>query len=159
MRQHILVAIILALALVPSVMANDADAILGLWLTADDGNGRAKVEITKANDQYSGKIIWLERPTYPPDDDRGMAGQNRVDRENPDPDLRDRPVIGLPIVEGFTYKGDNLWANGTIYDPNNGKTYKCKMRLDDEGILRVRGFIGFSLIGRTTQWERDQPAG
>jgi uncharacterized protein (DUF2147 family) len=151
----IVVAAIAAVALGTArpAVADDGDAILGFWLTADDGNGRAKVEITKTKGTYSGSIIWLERPTYPPDDDRGMGGQKRIDRENPDPELATRPVIGLPIVEGFTYKGDDLWADGTIYDPNNGKTYKCKIRRDGD-TLNVRGYIGFSFIGRTTQWQR-----
>jgi uncharacterized protein (DUF2147 family) len=154
----IVVAGIAALVLCTArpAVADDGDAILGFWLTADDGNGRAKVEITKSNGTYSGTITWLERPTYPPDDDRGMGGQKRIDRENPDPDLATRPIIGLPIVEGFTYKGDDLWAGGTIYDPNNGKTYKCKIRRDGD-TLNVRGYIGFSLIGRTTQWLRTDP--
>jgi len=163
MRRHILVAPVLGIILVtalilviaPPAIADDGDAILGTWLTADDGNGRAKVEVTKTNDRYSGQIIWLERPTYPADDDRGMAGKKRIDRENPDSSLRTRPIIGLPIVEGFSYQGDNLWADGTIYDPNNGKTYKCKMRLEGN-VLNVRGYIGFSFIGRTTTWERTE---
>ncbi len=90
----------------------------------------------------------------PPDDDGGMPGKEKVDRENPDPALRSRPVIGLRIFEGFTYDGDGRWKNGTIYDPASGKTYSCKIRLQDDGSLKVRGFIGISLLGRTEIWTR-----
>jgi len=64
-------------------------------------------------------------------------------------------VIGLEILKNFVYKGDGVWHKGTIYDPDNGKTYKCKIRFgDDESVLKVRGYIGFSMIGRTTEWRR-----
>ena len=52
------------------------------------------------------------------------------------------------------YDGDGLWKKGTIYDPDNGKTYKCKLRLVSDDVLNVRGYIGVSLIGRTSQWTR-----
>jgi len=58
-----------------------------------------------------------------------MAGRPVVDRENPNPNLRSRMLIGLQLLEGFTYIGKNVWEKGTIYNPDNGKTYKCKMTL------------------------------
>lgn len=140
-------------------IAGDGDLILGLWLTAPSDDGRAHVEVTKVDSKYEGKIVWLEQPVYPADDEEGMGGKEKVDRENPDPKLRTRPIIGLKMVKGFTYAGDDLWSGGTIYDPENGKTYKCKMRLTEEGVLKVRGYIGFSLIGRTTVWTRVEEEG
>lgn len=154
---HLLAFVLLLLAHAvfpaPRTLAADpgADAILGLWATKDD---EAHVDITKSGEQYSGKIVWLEEPIYPPDDEQGMAGLEKVDRENPDPALQKRPILGLEIVSGFTYVGDGLWKGGRIYDPDNGKTYKSKMTLRDDGVLDVRGFIGFSLLGRTTEWTR-----
>ena len=71
------------------------------------------------------------------------------------PTLQNKPVIGLIIVKDFVYKGDGQWHKGTIYDPDNGKTYKCKIKFgDNEKVLKVRGFIGVSLLGRTTLWTR-----
>ena len=61
--------------------------------------------------------------------------------------------MGLQILSGFRYAGDGTWEAGKIYDPKNGKTYSCKMRLDGEN-LKIRGFIGISLFGRTTVWSR-----
>ena len=151
----VLVSVFL-LAYAPGASADDGDAIVGVWLTEDEGDpdGRVRVEVTEDDGTYSGVVVWVEKPTYPPDDDRGMGGQKRVDRENPDPALRSRPLMGLPIVEGFEYAGKGSWKNAHIYDPDNGKTYKCKAKLLEDGTLKIRGFIGVSLLGRTTFWTR-----
>ncbi|MGI9271409.1 MAG: DUF2147 domain-containing protein [Woeseiaceae bacterium] len=79
----------------------------------------------------------------------------RVDEFNPDPALRDRPLLGITILHGFAYKGDGVWKGGTIYDPNSGKTYKSTMTLVDGNTLKVRGYIGVSLFGRSDTWTRD----
>jgi uncharacterized protein (DUF2147 family) len=62
-------------------------------------------------------------------------------------------IPGPPLLWGFKYKGANKWEGGKIYDPNNGKTYSCKMTLEGN-TLKVRGFVGISLLGRTTIWTR-----
>ena len=127
------------------------DAILGRWYTEND---EAIVEVYRCGAFYCGKIVDLEEKVYPPDDEMGMAGQAKVDRLNPETGRRDQPIIGLVIVEGFTFDGE-MWRGGRIYDPDRGKTYRCKMRLIDDGKrLYVRGFIGVSLLGRTTHWRR-----
>ena len=136
------------------VFADDADAVVGKWLTAD---GKAQVEIVKDGDSYGGTIVWLKEPLYPADDAKGMAGQTKVDRENPDAALKTRPIIGLPLIAGFKYAGDSVWNDGTIYDPESGKTYSCKMTLMMDGRLKVRGYIGISLFGRTEIWTRPAP--
>jgi uncharacterized protein (DUF2147 family) len=61
--------------------------------------------------------------------------------------------MGLDILSGFKYGGGNIWQDGKIYDPKNGKTYSCKMTLEGNE-LKVRGYVGFSLLGRTTVWTR-----
>lgn len=140
------------------VAADDGGVVLGLWATEPGTeNGQAHVEIVEEGGVYNGSIVWLEQPVYPPDDDGGMAGQEKVDRENPDATLRTRPILGLQMMEGFEYAGDGEWKSGRIYDPENGKTYKCKMRLIDDETLKVRGFIGVSMLGRTSVWTRVEP--
>ena len=84
-----------------------------------------------------------------------MAGKQKVDRENPDPQLRSRSLNGLVILWGFKYAGDGVWEDGRIYDPRDGKTYKCKMTLEGS-TLKIRGFIGISLIGKTNVWTKAQ---
>jgi uncharacterized protein (DUF2147 family) len=138
--------------------ADDADAILGTWVTAD---GKAHIQVMKHGDVYDGNIVWLKEPNYPADDARGMAGRQKVDRENPDPALQTRPVLGLPLIQGFKYAGDGVWNDGHIYDPESGKLYSCKMTLMMDGRLKVRGYVGISLFGRTEIWTRppaDVPA-
>ena len=125
--------------------AEEADAILGQWYT-DAEKKDVVVEIYKDNDLYSGKIAWLKNPN---EDD----GTPKVDDQNPDEARRNDPILGMNLVKGFTYKGKNKWAGGTIYDPDNGKTYKCKMSLKGDD-LKVRGFIGVALLGRTVHWLR-----
>lgn len=159
MRKVLLpVLAIMAMGLALSVWAGDGggDAILGLWKTEPDAHGFSYVEIVRNGDRYDGRIVYLSKPRYGPDEER--PGQIRVDLNNPDPGLRERRVLGLEILKGFVYKGGGKWKNGTIYDPTNGKTYKCKMWLEGGDTLKVRGFIGFSLLGRSTTWTR-APAG
>ena len=142
--------LLLLLQLLPMQVWAAADEILGVWNTAE---GRSHVEVYKCADRYCGRITWLKEPQYPQDDARGMAGKPKVDRENPEPALRNQSLLGLQILRGFRYE-DQQWLDGTIYDPKEGKTYRCKITLSDDGKLKVRGFIGISLFGRTTEWER-----
>jgi len=132
-------------------LASDEDKILGLWSTPEND---CKIEIFKSGSKYYGKIAWLKEPLYPTGDDGGMAGRPVVDRENPNPSLRSRPLIGLRLMEGFTYVGENVWGKGTIYNPDNGKNYRCKMTLSAPNRLEVRGFIGVPLLGATSVWTR-----
>ena len=144
MKKMLLVVACSVFLLVGNAAADDADAILGQYYTDEEKD--AVVEIYKDNDLYSGKIVWLKNP-------KNDDGTDKVDKENPDEARRNDPLIGLNLVKGFTYKGGNKWAGGTIYDPNNGKTYKCKIKLEGNE-LKVRGFIGVSLLGRTAVWLR-----
>lgn len=159
MRRFSTVLILTLFVAAVGVAADDGDAILGLWATdPEGGGGEAHVEVYKEDGKYYGKIVWLAQPVYPPDDPKGTPGQPKIDLENPDPALQNRPVIGLLITKDFVYKGDGQWHKGTIYDPDNGKTYKSKIKYgDSDKVLKVRGFIGVSMIGRTTLWTRVEP--
>jgi len=131
--------------------ADEADMLLGGWLTAE---GKSKVEVYKCGEKYCGKIVWLKAPQYPAGDPQGMAGKDKIDRENPDPALKNRPLIGILMIQDFIYDGEAEWSEGTIYDPRNGKTYNCKMTLTDENTLEVRGYVGLPLFGKTAIWTR-----
>jgi uncharacterized protein (DUF2147 family) len=158
MRRHLapLLALLAATTLAPAAAAatgSGADALLGTWLTEPgDRGGRARVEISRVGKPFVGRIVWLEEPDFPPGDPR--AGEPKVDLENPDAKLRERPILGLRILDGFTYTGPGEWSGGTIYDPANGKTYKARMRLTGPDTLDVRGYVGIPLFGRTTAWKR-----
>ena len=144
------------LAVAGSAVAQDGDAILGLWATdPEGGGGEAHVRVYKEDGKYFGEIVWLAEPVYPDDDPKGTPGEEKTDLNNPDPDLQGEPVIGLLITKDFVYNGKGLWHKGTIYDPDNGKTYKCKIKYgDSDKVLKVRGYIGVSMLGRTTYWTR-----
>ncbi len=133
-----------------SSIASEPGEILGVWNT--EGK-KSKVEIFKCDQQLCAKIVFLTEPVYT-NPEEGPLGQPKTDIHNPDPSKRKKPTVGLRIMEGLTPNGEGTWTNGTIYDPANGKTYKCMVTLDGDDRLKVRGFIGISLIGRTTVWVR-----
>jgi uncharacterized protein (DUF2147 family) len=126
-----------------TAMAQNPDAILGIWLNADKD---AKIQIYKNGNSYFGKIVW-NKTVYEPD---GVTV--RKDTKNPDPKLRTRNINGLVILTQFKYEDDE-WVDGKIYDPKSGKTYSSKMKLDGTK-LDIRGYVGVSLFGRTTSWTR-----
>ena len=151
--KRILVAVVIFFFATVPLLAGDGDTILGVWATDPEGEGgQAHIEIIVVDGKYSGKIVWLEEPLYTEEDEDGDEGEPKVDKNNPDPALQSRPIMGLELMSGFQYDGKGTWKKGTIYDPDNGKTYKSKVRLGDNGELLVRGFIGFSMIGRTSLW-------
>jgi uncharacterized protein (DUF2147 family) len=134
-----------------TVSAAGTDSIFGLWWNQEKS---AQIEIYPLGNLYFGKIVYLKEPVYPQDDTQGMAGRTKIDRNNPDLLKRNRPLLGLQILDSFKKTGDRLWEDGHIYDPKNGKTYRCKITLEGADTLSVRGFIGISLLGRTDTWTR-----
>jgi uncharacterized protein (DUF2147 family) len=123
---------------------NNPDAIIGQWLNADSD---AKIEIFKQNNKYYGKIVWLKNPF-------NEKGKPQTDENNPDHKFHNRPIMGLLILRDLVYSRDNVWINGKIYDPDSGNDYSCKMTLKNNNTLKLRGYIGVSLFGRTEVWTR-----
>jgi uncharacterized protein (DUF2147 family) len=132
-------------------LAAHADDILGIWF---NGEKDARIEVEKCGEKYCGTVVWLKEPNYPEGSKDGIPGSPKTDHHNPDPSLRKTPIIGLRIVQDFSFAGENLWKDGKVYDPKNGKTYKGRMTLVSPAQLDLRGYIGISLIGRTTTWTR-----
>ena len=112
-----------------------AQDIKGKWLTEA---GDAQVEIYEQNGKMNGKIVWLEK------------GPDTKDVHNKDEKLRSRKLMGVNILSGLTKK-DDKWEGGRIYNPKNGKNYKCAIWLDGDK-LKVRGYIGF--LYETQTWKR-----
>ena len=122
-----------------------AQDVFGTWKTIDDVSGEAKsiVEVYEEEGKVYGKVVRILDPTAP---------------ENPICDActgedKDQPIIGLKFIKGLTKDGDE-YNGGKILDPDNGKLYKCYITLEDADKLKVRGYIGFSLLGRTQYWYR-----
>ncbi|MEX3935041.1 DUF2147 domain-containing protein [Paraburkholderia phymatum] len=124
-----------------------ADSPVGTWQTIDDHTGQPKalVQITQdANGTLSGKVIKGLNPNDQPDRRCTACTDAR----------KDQPILGMTIINDMKKDGDN-WDGGQILDPENGKLYKCKMRVEDGGQkLVVRGYIGVSLLGRSQTWVR-----
>ncbi|WP_422356524.1 DUF2147 domain-containing protein [Roseivirga pacifica] len=127
-----------------TAMQNNPDDVLGFWMTDDGG---AKIEIFKEAGKYHGKIVWLKEPL-------NEQGKPKLDKENPDEALKTRPIIGMKLVKDFAFD-DGQWEDGEIYDPKEGKTYSCRMRLKKEK-LEVRGYIGAPMFGKTVVWTRTE---
>lgn len=125
------------------VMAQQADDILGKWLTDE---GKAQIEVFKKGEKYCGKIVWLKEPN---NDD----GSPKVDKENPKETLRSRKILGMELLTDFVFDDDE-WEDGEIYDAESGKTYSCVITMPNSKTLDVRGYIGVSWVGRTTSWTR-----
>jgi uncharacterized protein (DUF2147 family) len=141
-----LVTVVAAWTGVP-IMAqmHKTDDIVGIWLNQE---ATAKVQIFKVSSSYYGKIVWLKEPND------SITGKPRTDIENPDPKLQSVPLLGLVNLKGFVFDGEEEWKDGSIYDPKNGKTYKCYIRFESADVLKIRGYIGVSMLGRTTLWKR-----
>ncbi|MEM7185524.1 MAG: DUF2147 domain-containing protein [Bacteroidota bacterium] len=121
-----------------------AQDVFGTWKTIDDSTGEARsiVEIYEEDGKVYGKIIELINPKEPNPLCDKCSGEDK-----------DQPVIGLTFIKGLKKDGDE-YNGGKILDPENGKLYKCYITLEDENKLKVRGYIGFSLLGRTQYWYR-----
>jgi len=119
--------------------------VIGFWKTAGDSS---KLEIYPCGDKLCGKVAWLKNPNYVNSKD-GPIDTPKIDRKNPDPSLRHRPILGLQVIEGLTAMADNQWGHGICYDPESGNTYKCKMQMKSPDHLEMRGYVGIPLFGRT----------
>ncbi|MGZ3810258.1 MAG: DUF2147 domain-containing protein [Mucilaginibacter sp.] len=141
-KKHGLVILFLAIFSF-SALAQKADAILGTWVNP---NGEDHILIYKKGNKYFGKLDWIK---FPNDE----QGKPKTDKNNPDDKLKSRPEWGLELLKDFTFDGEDVYEDGTIYDPKNGKTYSCKMTIDGNK-LKIRGYIGISLFGRSEIWTR-----
>jgi len=142
MKKLFIVAVILFTSF-GKTFAQNADQVRGVWLNSDRD---VKIEIYKAGDKYFGKITWT-RDMYEPD-----GKTLKKDIYNSDERLRNRSVVNMVILSGFSYD-DGEWTGGEIYNPRNGKTCRSKMHLKGSN-LEVRGYLGSLVFGKTTVWTR-----
>lgn len=117
-----------------------ADAILGTYMTE---GGKAKIVVSKQGTRYIGTLVWTRRGDI-------------LDSKNPDKAEAQKKLVGKVILHDLQHDEDADYKGGKIYDPESGKTYSCKATRQADGNLKVRGFIGASLFGRTTLWTRQR---
>ena len=118
--------------------------IVGEWYNAEKD---AVITLFEENESVSGKITWMK---FPNDDN----GNPKTDPLNPDEKLKSRARIDMVMMSGFAYDEDNVWDDGELYDPKKGKSYSGMMTLKDKNTIDLRGYIGFSFIGRSSTWTR-----
>jgi len=127
--------------MISKLAAAQTDPIEHIWYNeAKTG----KVQVYKAKDgKFYGKITWLKEPN--------RDGKPKMDINNPDKAKRNDPLMGLLILKHFKKTDEGEYEDGTIYDPKNGKTYDCTMKLKNN-VLDVHGYVLISLIGRSEKW-------
>ncbi len=145
-KSHVLL-IVCFLSVFSSLAYADSSPV-GLWKTIDDATGkpRSLIRITDKNGEL---IATVKKGLLPSDSPNDVCDQCTGERKG-------KPLIGMVIMDGMKAKGD-VFEGGHILDPDNGETYKCKIKLDSTGKkLEVRGFIGDSLFGRSQTWMREE---
>ncbi|MEK6211283.1 MAG: DUF2147 domain-containing protein [Pseudomonadota bacterium] len=127
----------------------DTSSPAGVWKSIDDKTKKERsiIRITEVNGEFKGVVEKIF--DQPGDDPAHLCKECKDER-------KDKPIVGMTILWGLKKDGDG-WSGGEILDPKNGKIYRAKMSLSEDGkSLKVRGFIGISLIGRTQTWLREQ---
>lgn len=147
MKRNLFSAFALAMvALMFMGAAPDKNQIEKIWYNQEK---TSKIQIYLAKDgKYYGKVVWLKEPNDP------ETGKPRVDKENPEAGQRSTPIMGILILRGFAVDAEdkNLYVDGKVYDPKNGKTYCGKITYKGN-TLDLRGFIcSASFLGRTSTW-------
>lgn len=117
--------------------------IMGIW---QDENEEFKVRIEPNGPYFIGRITWLKHGL-------DIHGQPKRDILNPDPALRNRTYLGLPVLTGLEFNGDR-WSGGQLYDVESGKTYDCYVSLVTMDRAEVRAYIGFPFLGRSLYFNR-----
>tara|TARA_R110001592_G_scaffold4168_3_gene23368 strand:+ start:2688 stop:3113 length:426 start_codon:yes stop_codon:yes gene_type:complete len=139
MKKIVLTALLIALS-----FSINAQAIFGTWHSRNDDSGKidSVIEVYEQNGKAFAKIIEIKNP------DRKNAVCDLCEGKN-----KNKPILGLNILTGLE-EDDDEWSGGKILDPRNGKVYKCYIKLEGANKLKIRGYIGFALIGKTAYWER-----
>ncbi|HQN66015.1 MAG TPA: DUF2147 domain-containing protein [Methylophilus sp.] len=143
------IAVFLAFALATCSNLASAATAAGLWKSIDDKTNkpRSLIRIVEEDGEY--KAI-VEKGLLPTDTGDKVCDKCTDERKN-------QKIIGMTIAKGLKESQPNLYEGGNILDPDNGKVYKCKMKLSEDGKkLEVRGFIGISLLGRSQIWTREE---
>ncbi|MDO5655826.1 MAG: DUF2147 domain-containing protein [Flavobacteriaceae bacterium] len=122
-----------------------AQSPIGVWKTVDDETGQAKshVEITEKNGKLYGKVIKILTP-----------GKENAVCDKCSDQRKNKPILGMEILTGVKKDGKKKWDDGKILDPNKGKTYDVSIEVVEADKLKVRGYMGVSMLGRTQYWQR-----
>ena len=120
------------------------DGVLGTWQIEKDGKPHHRIEITKCENLYCGRIVWLSA--------NAKENKSRLDGKNRDHSLRKRPLLGLQVLSGYVYEQENIWSGGKLYAFEKGRTVSPDLKLVDANHLEVS--VSFLLFNKTFVWER-----
>lgn len=136
-------SITLGLLFVTSIIFAQS-SVIGKWKTIDDETGKAKsiIEIYEKSGKIYGKVIEILEVAHKNDLCQDCSGEDK-----------NKAILGITVIKGLSKDGKE-YTDGNILDPKNGKIYKCTITLDGSDKLKVRGYIGFSLLGRTQYWHK-----
>lgn len=137
-----------ALFLVPGAAAaqSDADAILGRWKATEK---TLTIEVYRSGPEYRARLVDFTDHHNP------VPASQRKDERNPDPALRDRPLLGLDVLTHMRYDADEkTWTGGTVYDVSSGKEYSAELAIDESGHMNVRAYKGVTMLGKTMRFAR-----
>ncbi|WP_158531149.1 DUF2147 domain-containing protein [Algoriphagus chordae] len=140
--QYTLLSICMLFLGIESAQAQAKSKIIGVWFNMEK---TAQIEIMENDDQLIGKLIWIKHDEGDP--------ESFLDVVNSDSSLRDRPLMGLTILDGLKYK-NGVWSDGKIYDPESGISYICELQLKKKDLLEIKGYLGESWVSRTVEWNR-----
>lgn len=147
MKNIFLVFLLFPLCIIKTTAGDNADAILGKWMTLERN---LVVDVFKSGGEYKARVVWFDDT-----DDRSQPMKTRRDIKNPQKALRTRKIIGMEIMQGLVYNaGDKEWQGGKIYDSRTGKIWNAKAWINKEGILKVRGYWHFPIFGQTMGMRR-----
>lgn len=141
-----LLTCLVLLTCLPLTLKADREAVKGLWAGPD-----SIFEVLEDEGEFKGIVRVVRQATYGAEEDPARAGQIRKDDNNPDAELRKRPLVGISMFSEYQYK-DGLWQ-GKIYDPATGNTYQSRMEVDKDGRLKIRGYVGVPMFGRTAYFD------
>lgn len=139
LNKGLLLAGVASLSLLASVASAD---VTGVWSTVE---GKSHVKIEPCGDKFCGKIVWLKEPNNP-------EGKPKKDLNNTEKSLKTRPILGLELLSGFTPESKTEWEDGTIYNPEDGKTYSSTLTISKSGVLEVEGCVLF--LCKTQVWKK-----
>jgi uncharacterized protein (DUF2147 family) len=144
MKKNTIIAVITCF-LSGSLYAQVSIDIIGYWLNEKED---AKIEIYQKENIFEGKIVWMAEP-------KDENGNWKLDSKNPNESMRNRKKMGLKILSDLKWNEDQKeWDNGKIYNSREGDTYSLFAKIEEKNTLNLRGFIGFSIFGKTTVWKR-----
>ncbi|GAA4451635.1 DUF2147 domain-containing protein [Rurimicrobium arvi] len=145
MKRSLLTALMLLVSIV-SFAQIPADKILGVW-ESTDADPRLKFEFYKAGGKYSGRLL------YASDMFEADGKTPKKDDKNPDKSLRGRSRYGITNITNLSYE-DGEYTGGNLYNPSEGRNYRVKAKLKSDNEMDFRGYIGFSLLGKTMKFKR-----